>query len=139
MRRSRRQRVAAYADIRNDAGQLLLVQAVEAIGGRWFLPGGGVEFGEHPDDAVRREVLEETGLSVISAELRQVASDVIELPDTDLHSVRFIYTARIADQASELRDEVDGSTVQAQWFDPAAIADLRLVEFLETYLASLAQ
>jgi 8-oxo-dGTP diphosphatase len=146
--KSRRQRVAAYADIRNDAGQLLLVQAVEAIGSRWFLPGGGVEFGEHPDDAVRREVLEETGLIVTAATLRQVVSDVIELPGTDpeypnegtttLHSIRFIYSALIADPASDLRDEVDGSTVQAQWFDPAAIAALRLVDFLETYLASLA-
>jgi 8-oxo-dGTP diphosphatase len=138
MTKPRRQRVAAYADIRNDAGQLLLVQAVEVIGGRWFLPGGGVEFGEHPDDAVRREVLEETGLTVTSAELRQVVSDVIGLPDTDLHSVRFIYSARIADSARALRHEVDGSTVQARWVDPADLAGLPLVDFLATYLESVA-
>lgn len=37
----------------------------------WCLPGGGVDFGEDLETALKRETLEELGLEVISAELVQ--------------------------------------------------------------------
>lgn len=46
-------------------GPILLVErAGEPLKGYWSLPGGLVETGEALQDAVRREVLEETGLQV---------------------------------------------------------------------------
>ncbi len=46
-------------------GRLLLVlRANEPAQGQWSLPGGKIESGESEEDAVRREVREETGLSV---------------------------------------------------------------------------
>jgi ADP-ribose pyrophosphatase YjhB (NUDIX family) len=46
-------------------GPILLVErAGEPLKGYWSLPGGLVETGELLEDAVRREVLEETGLQV---------------------------------------------------------------------------
>ena len=51
---------SAHAVIRDD-GRLLLVRHVE---GRWMLPGGAVEPGESPADAVRRECWEEAGVLV---------------------------------------------------------------------------
>ncbi|MET1006108.1 MAG: NUDIX domain-containing protein, partial [Propionibacteriaceae bacterium] len=52
-------RVSAYAVCRR-SGQLLLVHqaAPGPAAGLWTLPGGGVEFGESPAAAVRREVRE---------------------------------------------------------------------------------
>lgn len=47
-------------------GKILLIQHREHKSGRayWLLPGGGMEAGETEEEAVRREVLEETNLEV---------------------------------------------------------------------------
>jgi ADP-ribose pyrophosphatase YjhB (NUDIX family) len=47
----------------NDTGEILLHR--RADNGRWWLPGGFVEPGEEPADAVVREVWEETGVKVV--------------------------------------------------------------------------
>ena len=54
------------AIVHDDAGRLLVVRrGREPAVGRWSIPGGRVELGETDADAVRREVLEETGLHVL--------------------------------------------------------------------------
>jgi len=50
----------------NDEGEVLLQKRLDTR--CWGLPGGAVELGETALDALKREVLEETGLTVISAE-----------------------------------------------------------------------
>lgn len=53
------------AIIRDPAGRLLVVKRGRPPSmGLWSIPGGRVELGETPKDAVRREVREETGLDV---------------------------------------------------------------------------
>ncbi len=53
------------AVVLDDRGDLLVVRRGQPPAkGLWSLPGGRVELGESLDDAVRREVLEETGLVV---------------------------------------------------------------------------
>jgi len=49
--------------VHDASGRLLLIQRGHAPNaGRWSLPGGRIEPGETPEEAVEREVLEETGL-----------------------------------------------------------------------------
>jgi 8-oxo-dGTP pyrophosphatase MutT (NUDIX family) len=57
------------AVIRDESGSLLLQQKAEHV---WSLPAGAIEPGESPEDAVRREVREETGLLVEPTEIRGV-------------------------------------------------------------------
>jgi 8-oxo-dGTP diphosphatase len=93
-----RQRLAAYALVSDDAGAVLLSrEPAGRLPGPWLLPGGGVEHGEHPEQAVIREVQEETGLEVRVGVLLQVLSDVARVGRRRraLHTVRLIYRGTI--------------------------------------------
>jgi ADP-ribose pyrophosphatase YjhB (NUDIX family) len=56
--------VTTQAWIERDGRWLLLRRAHEPQAGEWDLPGGFIEPGEDPEDSVRREVREETGLEI---------------------------------------------------------------------------
>lgn len=59
-----RHHVGVAAAIFNDAGQVLLVEHVFRPRFPWGLPGGWLEPGENPAEAVRRELEEELGLHI---------------------------------------------------------------------------
>ena len=56
--------VFAAAVILDNDKNILLVKSTYNRFHPWGLPGGGLEYGEHPEEAVIREVWEETGLRV---------------------------------------------------------------------------
>lgn len=75
-------------------GQVLLVRRGRApLKGYWSLPGGAVETGELLEDALRREVLEETGLAVeplfLAAVFERLMTDADER--TEFHYVLLDY------------------------------------------------
>ncbi|GAB6986920.1 NUDIX domain-containing protein [Nocardioides pyridinolyticus] len=126
----KRQRVAAYAVILRD-GAILLTRLAERItpGELWTLPGGGLDHGEDPRDAVVREVHEETGLDAVVGETARVYS--AHLPGVwrdgrrvDAHALRIVYDGWVPLDAPEPRVvEVGGSTMAAAWHPVAAVLD----------------
>ena len=70
---SRRKLVVA-ALVRDEVGRILLSRRREdqPMGGLWELPGGKVEEGEAPSEALRREIEEELGVSCAVGEIFDV-------------------------------------------------------------------
>ena len=56
-------RVAVKALIKNDKGEVLLVKEKSD---KWDLPGGGLDHNEEPEDGIKRELLEELGVSDVT-------------------------------------------------------------------------
>ncbi|GAA1340083.1 NUDIX hydrolase [Saccharothrix algeriensis] len=131
----RKLRVAAYAVIVDD-GRILLSRWLGPERPRWILPGGGVDHGEDPYDAVVREVFEETGYRAEVQRLLGIQSVHGPLNkdgvDVDYHRIRILYEAKVV--GGELTYEVGGTTDQAAWFPLSEVPDLDHVESVDVGL-----
>ncbi len=82
-------------------GLVLLGRRQGSLGaGTWALPGGHLEPGESVEDCARREVLEETGLSVEDLSRGPYSSDLIE----GRHYVTLFVVARGSDGEPQRRE-----------------------------------
>ena len=142
----RRQRVAAYAVLTQD-GKVLLTRMSDRtrIPGRWTLPGGGIDHGEDPREALVREVYEETGLRVVPGQLADVHSSHFVGPRSDglvedYHGIHLIFRASLAPESVGVEPrvvEVDGSTDLAAWSDRDQALDLDLLSAARHALTEL--
>jgi 8-oxo-dGTP diphosphatase len=112
--------------------EVLLVLEGDVEPPRWGPPGGGVEFNESVEQAVMRELAEETGYTVALGGIAGVHSHVVSpmlrkapglwppswstssTPSRPLKVVSVVFRAEVI--GGELMAEVDGNTVEAGWF-----------------------
>ena len=109
--------VFAAAVIFDENKNIFLVKSTYQRFHPWGLPGGSLEYGEHPEEAVIREVWEETGLNVCIEKLLLVNS---WLPDR----IGMYYLCRIIDGTFHPTEEVS----EYDYFSTENLPDIRPID-----------
>lgn len=119
--------VAVGALIIQDGRVLLVRRATEPLKGEWSLPGGVVETGETLEEAVKREVLEETGIETFVQRAVGLFQRII--PDANgrvrFHYVVHDYLCGPSMGETKAADDVD----QVAWFTKDEVKTLPLQPF----------
>jgi 8-oxo-dGTP diphosphatase len=105
---------------------LLVERAKEPLKGYWSLPGGVVEAGEKLEDAIRREVREETALEIELLATFEIFERIIPDPEgrPEYHYVLIDYLCRVAGGHLAAASDVS----QAAWVREQDLRDYRLTE-----------
>jgi 8-oxo-dGTP pyrophosphatase MutT (NUDIX family) len=126
---------AVGALLRDDDGRILLVQHVE---GRWQLPGGAVDPGEHPEDAVRRECLEEAGIVIdplrVAGAFGGPEYRITYSNGDEAGYVVTVYDVALVDGEPEPSDD---ETRAVGWFSPEELDTLEFLPATRTTLREL--
>lgn len=126
-------RIGAYGIIVQNGKIALVRKANGGYKGKFDLPGGGLEHNEVPLEALKREIKEEIGGTVISSQLIDVvATNIIwQMEDNleeDLHHIGIIYNAKIKE--TNLKRTADGlDSLGATWEDIATLKEEELSPF----------
>jgi NAD+ diphosphatase len=91
---------------------LLARRAGEPAKGKWDLPGGFLEEEEHPLDALRRELLEETGMEIEPLDFVGVWMDRYGDGDDAPATLNLYWTARVVSGEPQPSDDVS----ELRWF-----------------------
>lgn len=90
MKKTPRARVSALVE--KDGKYLLVKEFIKSRNGvYWLTPGGGVEYGERVEDALKREVKEETGIEIESGDLFSVKDLIVP---NKVHSICMYFLAK---------------------------------------------
>jgi mutator protein MutT len=122
----RSSRVGVYAVMKYKGSFILIQKGKGPFKGRWDLPGGKLDFGETPMDALRRELLEETGLKLKSAKLIDALSYTYETKSEEFHHTGIIYLIKVK-EVKKLKREPDGNdSFGAEVFTEKEMRNLKL-------------
>ncbi len=105
-----------------DKGKILLVKrGKEPFKGMWAFPAGHVEFNETVEEAVMREVKEETGISVVPQLLVGVYSNPKRDP-RQIVTIAYICFVKGRKRKPKGRDDAE----EAKWFDVKEAMNMKL-------------
>lgn len=86
-------RVRVAALVQDAKGKVLLIQQKKNSNGYWLLPGGGIEFGESAEDALKRELKEELDLEVTKSSFLLVNESID--PNRKRHLIQLVFLVQV--------------------------------------------
>jgi 8-oxo-dGTP diphosphatase len=93
---------------------LLVKRKRDPFKGTWMFPSGFVDYGEHPEGALAREIREETGLEMTKATLL----GVFQSPDDYREPGHIVFFYRVEVLMSEHLRTDPHENEAIDWFDP---------------------
>ena len=99
-----------------DGQILILKRAGGELSGAWYVPGGGVDKGEYPEEAARRELMEEAGLAP-SGELTLIGA--VPMHVYGRPTVQLVYGCDVPEGEVVVSHEHAGF----RWIDPREFRD----------------
>ena len=120
----------------NEKGRILIVRS-RKWGDKYTVPGGHIELGERAEDAIRREVKEETGLDSEPVELL-IVQQAIYPKDYHKHE-HFIFMDYVC-RATSTDVKLDGRELQEYvWVSPEEALKLDLEEYTRNFVEKYAR
>jgi len=122
------------AIITDDSRILLELRNIEPFKDHWCIPGGHIEFGEPVEDAIKREVREETGLEVTTLHFLDYFTEYFS--ELDWHAVALVFVARVDGSEQAQESEVR----ELRWVSPEEALEYKLAfnhrSVIEAYRAA---
>ncbi len=114
--------------------KLLLVKRSKKLieGGKWALPGGYIDRDESIREAIKREVLEETGYQVKNTILFTITDDIKGVKK-DRQNISFVFICQIG----ELVSKPDWEVEEARWFELNSLPVKETIAFDHHHLIEL--
>jgi ADP-ribose pyrophosphatase YjhB (NUDIX family) len=103
--------VSAAAVITNSEGKVLLLNHLLRPFSGWGLPGGFLTSAEQPEEAIKREILEETGMEMANVRMYRV--------QTIRRHIEILFRAEAAGEASVQSREI----LDLDWFEKDDLPD----------------
>jgi len=126
--------VGVGALIIRDDKVLLVKRANEPNKGKWSIPGGVVKLGESLIDALKREVIEETGLEVDVLDVACVSEEIVR----DDEGVKFHYV--IIDFFADVVGgelKVGSDVEEAKWVGFDELDSIEIVDFVKKLIENV--
>lgn len=129
--------LGVYGVLIKEGSILLIRKARGPYSGKWDLPGGSIEFGEEPEQTLKREFQEETGLTAIHGTMKTAVSCTIIYQRTEdeleeMHHIGIIYQVELEDDNAPIKREGDQQdSLGSEWIPLEKLRFIPITPFVE--------
>lgn len=126
-------RTGVYGVAIKEGHMLLIWQKNGPYAGKLDFPGGGIEFGETPEQTLRREFVEEVAMEFDSLQLIDNLTVTFDAPSTSFFHIGMIYRVDTCRPMQKL----NAPELQHTWVDPNTLSEEQCSPLLWKYLSKL--